>query len=209
MTKKISPVWYELPLLFALIGGLISYFKIKKDDPGKARNCLILGIVLTVPLVAIFALLGMTGLFLGLTGENPYYIVSSGSMEPNLHVFDVVTADNRFPFKDLKVGDIIVFKRPITHDKIILHRVAEILKENPLTLRTKGDANPGSILGTDFPITEQDYIGKVVNVSPSAGYLTRLLSPPIGTFVNLGKIIVLIIPVVQHFKYRKSNKSQL
>jgi len=48
-----------LPLIFAIFGGIIAYFKIKNDDPKKAKNCLILGIVLTVPLflVIIFAVI--------------------------------------------------------------------------------------------------------------------------------------------------------
>ncbi len=40
--------WYLLPILFTIFGGIISYFAIRHDDPKKARNCLILGIVLAV-----------------------------------------------------------------------------------------------------------------------------------------------------------------
>ena len=38
-----SAWWYLAPLLFGLIGGIIAYFIIKKDDPQKAKNCLIIG----------------------------------------------------------------------------------------------------------------------------------------------------------------------
>ena len=58
--KNRSPLWYELPLIFTIFGGIIAYFKIKKDDPKKARNCLILGIILTVPL---FLAVGFVVLF--------------------------------------------------------------------------------------------------------------------------------------------------
>lgn len=208
MTKTRSPLWYELPLIFIVIGGIIAYLKIRKDDPRKARNCLILGITLTVPFAIIVSIFGFTGLFLGLTTDNPFYVISSGSMEPNLHIFDVVTVDRNFPFNDLKVGDIIAFNRPIVHDKSIVHRVVEILKDNPLTLRTQGDANPGSIPGTDFPVTEQDYIGKVVKVTPQVGYMTRILSPPVGNIINAVKVIVLIVPIIQHVRYKKSSKTQ-
>jgi len=40
--------WYLLPILFTIFGGIISYFAIRHDDPKKARNCLILGIILAV-----------------------------------------------------------------------------------------------------------------------------------------------------------------
>ena len=44
--------------------------------------------------------------------------------------------------------------------RVIVHRVVSILDDNPKTIRTQGDANPGSIPGTDFPITEEEYIRK-------------------------------------------------
>ena len=40
--------WYLLPILFTIFGGIISYFAIRHDDPKKARNCIILGIILAV-----------------------------------------------------------------------------------------------------------------------------------------------------------------
>jgi len=47
-----SKWWYLLPILFTIIGGIISFFAIRYDDPKKARNCLIIGIVLTItPLI--------------------------------------------------------------------------------------------------------------------------------------------------------------
>ena len=42
-----SDFWYILPIFGGIIGGIISWFAIKYDDPRKARNCLLLGIVLT------------------------------------------------------------------------------------------------------------------------------------------------------------------
>jgi len=52
--KKRSPLWYELPLLLQIIGGIIAYFIIRKDDPKLARRCLVLGILLTIPLFVIY-----------------------------------------------------------------------------------------------------------------------------------------------------------
>ena len=43
-----SGLWYILPILFGIIGGVIAYFVIKQDDPSKAKNCLYLGIVLLI-----------------------------------------------------------------------------------------------------------------------------------------------------------------
>ncbi|MGI0018317.1 MAG: signal peptidase I, partial [Nitrosotalea sp.] len=105
-------------------------------------------------------------------------------------------------FDQLKVGDIIVFNRPDGHDKVIVHRVAEILNKDPLVIRTKGDANPGSIPGTDFPITKGDYIGKVVYVVPQIGYVTRILTPPINYIIIA---VIVGIMLVKQFGKPKSD----
>ena len=36
-----------MPILFSLIGGIIAYYAIRRDDPKKAKNCLYLGLILT------------------------------------------------------------------------------------------------------------------------------------------------------------------
>ncbi len=44
--KPRSNAWYLLPILFGVIGGIIAFFIIRKDDPRKAKNCLYVGLVL-------------------------------------------------------------------------------------------------------------------------------------------------------------------
>jgi len=194
--KKRSPLWYELPLLFSIIGGAIAYFLIKNDDPKRAKNCLYIGIIYLAPLVIVFGLLIIFGF------QIPY-IVSSGSMIPEMQVFDVATVDYDTPFENIKEGDVIVFYRPSGHDRTILHRVVAIIDDDPYTLRTKGDANPASIPGTDFPITKEEYIGKVDKVIPQIGYMTRILSPPLTDIISVVQLGILIIPVIQHIKFKK------
>jgi hypothetical protein len=46
--RERSAWWYLAPLLLGLIGGIIAYLIIKNDDPQKAKNCLIIGVILTV-----------------------------------------------------------------------------------------------------------------------------------------------------------------
>ncbi|MDC8453658.1 MAG: signal peptidase I, partial [Candidatus Nitrosotalea sp.] len=96
--------------------------------------------------------------------------------------------------------------RPDGHDKVIVHRVAEILNKDPLVIRTKGDANPGSIPGTDFPITKGDYIGKVVYVIPQIGYVTRILTPPINYIIIA---VIVGIMLVKQFGKPKSGIEKL
>ncbi len=44
--KPRSNAWYLLPILFGVIGGIIAFFIIRKDDPRKAKNCLYVGLIL-------------------------------------------------------------------------------------------------------------------------------------------------------------------
>jgi len=137
--------------------------------------------------------------------ENPFYVVSSGSMVPKLMVFDVLVVQGNDPFESVVVGDVIVFNRPAGNDRVIVHRVVELFEnEEPYSIRTKGDANPASIPGTDFPITEEEYIGKVAYVIPQIGYVTRILTPPIN-YIIIG-IIIAVMVIKQISKGRKEKE---
>lgn len=41
---KRSNLWHIAPILFGIIGGVVAFFVLRKDDPIKARNCLVIGI---------------------------------------------------------------------------------------------------------------------------------------------------------------------
>ena len=159
------------------------------------------GILKDIIIVVIGVLIIWMGLRVVFGTENPFYVVSSGSMIPELQVFDVLVVQGNDPFESVKIGDVIVFDRPEGQDRVIVHRVAAILNEDPYTIRTKGDANPASIPGTDFPITEKEYIGKVAYVIPQVGYVTRVLTPPINYI-----IIAIIIAVMIGKQLRKTKK---
>ncbi len=45
-SSKRSIIWYLLPAIFSIVGGVLAYFILKNDDPSKAKNCLWLGIIL-------------------------------------------------------------------------------------------------------------------------------------------------------------------
>ena len=46
--KTRSNAWFLLPIFFGMIGGIIAFFILRKDDPPKARNCLYVGIVFMI-----------------------------------------------------------------------------------------------------------------------------------------------------------------
>jgi len=139
---------------------------------------------------------------------NPFYVVSSGSMIPALEVYDVIVVEGNTPFEDVKKGDIIVFYSPKLYEqgneRVIVHRVSlDMSTDNQKIVRTKGDANPSSIAGTDYPITEKEYLGKVEHVIPQVGYITQILQPPINYIIIA---VIIGVMVVRHFAGKEKKK---
>ncbi len=138
--------------------------------------------------------------------------------------------DNNTSFDSAKVGDIIVFKAFIAEPgekegKTIVHRVASVFEEGETlrgnaelnrlcypvsvpsvlenkTILTKGDANECSIPGVDIPITQENYIGKVVYTVPQVGIIPAILKPPVNY------IIMAVIGGLLVASFIKSNKKQ-
>ncbi len=169
-----------------------------------AKKSISKGIIKDIAIVGIGVLVIWIGLQIAFGTQNPFYVVASGSMIPVLEVYDVLIVQGHEPFDEIEVGDIIVFNRPVDHDRVIVHRVASIVDDEPRTLRTKGDANPASIPGTDFPITEEEYIGKVAYTLPQVGYVTQLLKPPINYVIIA---VVIGIMVAKQMAKRKKEEN--
>jgi signal peptidase I len=123
---------------------------------------------LWVGVTALFLLivvLGLAGITLGMWafGYKPV-VVTSGSMEPTIHVGDVVVTNHVSPTTKLGVQTIIDFKDPAGPGHH-LHRIIEV---TPQGYRTKGDANQ-SADSTIVPRQNVDGTGLV-------------LAPYIGSF---------------------------
>ena len=173
------------------------------------------GIVKDIIIVAICVAVIWIGLTAYFGAQNPFYVVSSGSMYPELAMHDIIVISGYALFEDVEIGDIIVFDRPKDHNKVIVHRVVAVVDDDPLTLRTRGDNNQNSIIGTDYPITEEEYKGTVVEIGdyfgtgqthviPQIGYITKILQPPINYI-----IIVVIIGLMIIREIVKSQKKAL
>ena len=147
-------------------------------------------------------------LFLVDSNNNRFYVVISDSMIPNLNTGDIVIIkhekEDPSSFNNLKIGDIIVFKRldkPAGAHDTIVHRVVQVMIDysGDRILRTKGDANPYSIKLVDFPIKKENYIGKVIFTIPSLGLILvyidtiiKVASPPI-LFILVGAVTTVIV----------------
>jgi signal peptidase len=170
--------------------------KDKSKLPVAIKDVIIIGIgVLVVWLGIWFAF-----------GANPFYVVSSGSMEPVLKVNDVLIVRDGGSWEGLNVGNIIVFNRPEGGDRVIVHRIVDIDVDGggEMMVRTKGDANPASIPGTDYPIRQDDYIGKVIYVLPGIGVITKVISPPVNYIIIA---IILAILFFNRLGRKKNDKN--
>ncbi|MDH7517408.1 MAG: signal peptidase I [Candidatus Thermoplasmatota archaeon] len=120
----------------------------------------------------------------------PIDLVTSTSMQPTLMEGDIV-AWTPTTIKDIKVGDVIVFKSYINWpgEKLVVHRVTAI-KTDPVTgkpmLETKGDANQWTDqAGPHIPepyIREDHLVGKTISIGqqplkiPFVGYIAILIN---------------------------------
>ena len=156
---------------------------------GSSTKNLIKDIIIIVVAIAViwFGLQAVFGT------PNPFYVVSSGSMIPVLQIYDVIVVEGNTPFQDVKKGDIIVFYSPKLYEqgkeRVIVHRVSLLMGEDPKIVRTRGDANPASIAGTDYPITEKEYLG--------------ILQPPINYIIIA---VIIGVMVVKHFAGKEKKK---
>jgi len=170
---------------------------------GSSSKSVIKDIIIIVVAIAIIWL-GLQAVF---GTANPFYVVSSGSMIPVLQIYDVIVVEGNTPFDDVKKGDIIVFYSPKLYEqgkeRVIVHRVSLEMGEDPKIVRTKGDANPSSIAGTDYPITQKEYLGKVEYVVPQVGYITQILQPPINYIIIA---VIIGVMVVKHFAGKEKKK---
>jgi signal peptidase I len=139
--------------------------------------------------------------------DNPFYVVSSGSMIPVLNVGDILIVKDGNTFDSLKIGDIVVFNRPEGGDRVIVHRIIDMSDRfGEKIIVTKGDANEGIIPGTDFPIREKDYIGTVAYVIPKIGLILKYLNPPVNYIIIAGIVGILIYT---NFRKRNDEKDKI
>lgn len=116
------------------------------------------------------------------------YTIISGSMVPNINVYDVVFDKRVDDPKSLKVGDVITFKSTgsLTYGETITHRIIEIIDtEDGLKFRTKGDYN---VTPDGTYVEPNNIIGKVLFKIPQLGRIQFLL-------INAGGwLFIILIP---------------
>jgi signal peptidase I len=173
-----------------------------------------------VTLLAAAAASSFLLILLMFEGNHELYIVTSSSMVPTLNPGDaaLISRDvsDHSAFAQLKRGDIIIFEasslsKSESDKRTIVHRIMEIETDSggKRIILTKGDANPSSIQGVDYHITEDSYVGKVIYEAPYLGLLlmyinllAQIVMQPIFYFV-IGSVIA--IAFLLEYKKKKRN----
>jgi signal peptidase I len=113
--------------------------------------------------------------------------VTSGSMEPTIGTGDVVVA-RQIPPMDARVGDIVTFRDPLLHDRLITHRVREIhVLQDKVLFVTKGDANTNT---EHWVVPVDGTIGRVAFHVPRLGYFMVWIH---STF---GVLLLIVLPTL-------------
>jgi signal peptidase I len=113
--------------------------------------------------------------------------VMSGSMEPTIGTGDVIVAQQISPM-DARVGDIVSFRDPLEHDRVITHRVREIhVLKDKVEFVTKGDANTNT---EHWAIPEDGTIGRVAFHVPRLGYFM------VWIHSTLGLLLLIVLPTL-------------
>jgi signal peptidase I len=119
-------------------------------------------------ILIVCAWLAYQAMGLALGTSMPMISVVSKSMEPNLHIGDLIIVSSA----DYQIGDIIVFNVPAGKQGPIIHRI--IAKNSDGTFQTKGDNNAGQ-LAYEKSISRQNIIGRARWAIPLLGYPRLLL----------------------------------
>ena len=124
------------------------------------------------------------------------YVVLTGSMLPEIQVYDVVVT-KKTNAKDLKEGDVITFASSDTRflNTIITHRIIKKYydaEKKQYTFQTKGDNNN---VADSALVQANNIYGKVILKIPKLGYLQDFLAS------RGGWIIVILLPCLAVISY--------
>ncbi|MGZ8652423.1 MAG: signal peptidase I [Actinomycetota bacterium] len=143
-------------------------------------------------LFVAWVVLGMFGgLVLAVGLPNAFHAksltVMSGSMEPTIGTGDVIVARQTSPM-DVRVGDIVTFRDPLNHERLITHRVTEMhVQGDDVVFVTRGDANTGE---EHWALPKDGTIGRVAFHVPKLGYFM------VWFHSTFGLLLLIVLPTL-------------
>jgi signal peptidase len=113
--------------------------------------------------------------------------VLSGSMEPTIHVGDIVVVRQISPL-DARIGDVVTFRDPGDPARLITHRVRKITVDGTaVAFETKGDANTSV---EDWRVARDGTIGLVIYRVARLGYVLFYVHGAIG------RLVLVVLPAL-------------
>lgn len=151
---------------------------------------ILIGLIFTIYIVDVKIQQSKGGVAKPLFGA---YVIISGSMEPNIHVYDVIVS-KRVDTTELKEGDVITFYSNDNrfYGVTITHRIVEVIDAEEGIFRTRGDANN---VEDDALTIKENIVGKVVMRIPQLGRLQFFLAS------KGGWLIAVLIPCLAIISY--------
>ena len=163
-----NPNEYVMSIIYIIVPALFAFrmydFYTKRKDSyidsdykKKKIKGLFLPLILIVMMVYFYS------------GYFRYYAIAiaSGSMETVIHQGDIVVVDQKQPYKELQIGDILAYRH---NSIIVVHRIVKKIEAgDSYVYYTKGDANNNV---DDLVIEEDAVIGKVRFKIPYIGLPT-------------------------------------
>lgn len=188
--EKNKATFKKIKQILNYIGKIISY------------ACIVLLIIIGVFLVYYMINIQKSKKDSNFKPEVSLYTIVSGSMEPTIHVYDVVLNVAVKSPEDIKVGDVITFisTSSISEGLTVTHRVQDIkIVNGEYEFVTKGDYNPTADSST---AKYNNVIGKVAFKIPQLGRVQFFVASKAGWFfvVLLPAMGVIIYDVLKLFK---------
>lgn len=127
-------------------------------------------------------------------------VVISGSMEPNISLYDLVIIHTQ---KNYDVNDVVIYR---SNTYCVTHRIVDMRTDEngKVWVTTKGDANNAP----DSEIELEKIVGKVILIIPKVGYVQNFLQKPIGfLLLTLAIGVLILLPEwVDRMKKRKDDE---
>lgn len=128
-------------------------------------------------------------------GGYEFFIITSGSMEPQINVNDFIVI-KKYDTKELQKDDIITFKQEKAY---VTHRIIDITKQsNQYYFTTKGDNNN---IKDDKQVSESEVEGKYILTIPFLGEIISFIQKPAGL------VVLILIPILLTLINHKINDS--
>ncbi len=159
------------------------------------KYLMIITIVVTSFRVALLSLKFILG------DEFPLAIVEGVSMEKTYYDGEVIIIRGVENKSSIKLKDIIVFHEPHNRDRLIVHRVVQIVSYNPIAFKTQGDNAKTNPVPDPFIVYGADVVGVVIGSTPAfVGSIVLGINSPVVT------ILMIIILIIEYFYYSKDEE---